>query len=174
MKGEVWKFQDQVDIEHIIRTKYEHLDPRELGSHCMELIDPEFSKKIRKGDFIVAGRNFGTGPGHHYGNVAIKECGIAGVIAESFARQFYRHSICVGLPVLICKDISKKVSLGDEIEVDFETGAIINLATEESMKGDPLPEFLLREIESGGLLSLLGGKWNGATYPHSGSLEVWS
>ena len=152
--GRAWKFSDNIDTDVIIPYKYKarSIDPKELAEHCMEGIDPNFSKKVKKGDFIVAGRNFGCGSSREQAPVAIKACGISAVIAESFARIFYRNAINIGLPVIICKDFPKETNEGDLIEVDLKEGFVKNLSNGKIMKINKQPAFLERMLEVGGLI----------------------
>ena len=154
MKGRAWKFSDNIDTDVIIPYKYKarSIDPKELAEHCMEGIDPGFSKKVKKGDFIVAGRNFGCGSSREQAPVAIKACGISAVIAESFARIFYRNAINIGLPAIVCKNISKEVNEGDLIELNLDESVVKNLSTEKVMKAERQPKFLERMLEAGGLI----------------------
>lgn len=123
----------------------------ELAKHAMEGIDPNFSKKVRKGDIIVAGKNFGCGSSREQAPLVLKHAGVSLVIAESFARIFYRNSLNVGLPLLICKGITKAVEEGDELEVDVSTGRIYNLTRGVELHANPIPDFLMEIVESGGL-----------------------
>jgi len=151
-KGKVWKFKDDVNTDEIIPARYLNtIDPEELGAHCMEDIDPEFSKKISRGDIIVAGRNFGCGSSREHAQISIKGAGISCVIAESFARIFLRNAINMGLPILEIKDISK-IKEGDYLEVDLAAGAITDLTEHKEYKAKPLPKFIQEIIRSGGLL----------------------
>jgi len=117
----------------------------------MEGIDPEFSKKVRKGDIIVAGKNFGCGSSREQAPLVLKYAGVSMVIAESFARIFYRNSFNVGLPLLICRGITKAVEEGDELEVDVSTGRIYNITRGVELRANPIPDFLMEIVESGGL-----------------------
>jgi len=152
--GKVWKFGDNINTDVIIPYKHKarSIDPETLAEHCMEGIDPDFSKKIQKGDFIVAGRNFGCGSSREQAPVAIKACGISGVIAESFARIFYRNAINIGLPVLVCKGILKETNEGDIIQVDLSKGIIKNLTTTKEIGVEKQPEFLEKMLKAGGLV----------------------
>ncbi len=123
----------------------------ELARHAMEGIDPEFSKKVRKGDIIVAGKNFGCGSSREQAPLVLKYAGVSMVIAESFARIFYRNSFNVGLPLLICRGITKAVEEGDELEVDVSTGRIYNITRGVELRANPIPDFLMEIVESGGL-----------------------
>jgi len=157
IRGRVWKFDDNVDTDVIIpmRVVTSTSDPYEWARHIMEPLDPDFHKKVEKGDILVAGRNFGCGSSREQAPTALKYAGIGAVIAESFARIFFRNSINVGLPVLECKNISTKIKEGDVLEVDLETGDIRNLTTGETMKAMPLPSFALQIIRDGGLIPYL-------------------
>ena len=151
-KGKVWKFKDDVNTDEIIPARYLNTtDPKELGAHCMEDIDAEFSKKISEGDIIVAGKNFGCGSSREHAQISIKGAGISCVIAESFARIFLRNAINMGLPILEIKDISR-IKEGDYLEVDLNSGSVLNLTEHKEYKAKPLPKFIQEIIRSGGLL----------------------
>lgn len=157
-KGKVWKFKDDVNTDEIIPARYLNTtDPKELGSHCMEDIDPEFSKKISKGDIIVAGRNFGCGSSREHAQISIKASGISCVIAESFARIFLRNSINMGLAILEIKDVSG-IKEGDYLEVDLARGIVLDLTEHKEYKAKPLPKFIQEIIRSGGLLKWIRKK----------------
>ncbi|MFQ6050486.1 MAG: 3-isopropylmalate dehydratase small subunit [Candidatus Hydrothermarchaeota archaeon] len=151
IKGRVWKLGDHIDTDVIIPGKYlRTLDHTIWVEHLLEGLDPDFSKKIKEGDLIVAGENFGCGSSREQAPIAIKEAGIKCVIAESFARIFFRNSINLGLPVVECKGITKMVEEGDIIEVDIENGIV---KTEKNvLKAEKLPEFMLDILKSGGLI----------------------
>lgn len=156
MKGKVWKFGDDVDTDIIIPGRYLVLrDEKELAACVMEGCDPDFSKKVSEGDIIVAGKNFGCGSSREHAPIAIKGAGIAAVVAESFARIFYRNSINIGLPLIEAKNVSKNVSEGDIIEIDVDSGILTDLATEEEFEIKPLPEFMLGIMNEGGLINYL-------------------
>ncbi|HDN83863.1 MAG TPA: 3-isopropylmalate dehydratase small subunit, partial [Candidatus Altiarchaeales archaeon] len=152
-RGKAWKFGDDINTDYIISGKYKFktLDNRELAKHLMEDIDPEFSKKISPGDFIVAGKNFGCGSSREQAPLAIKYAGISAVIAKSFARIFFRNAINVGLPVLESKDTDRIDNL-DELEVDVLNGTIRNLSKGIELKANPLPEFMVSILKDGGLV----------------------
>ncbi len=153
LKGKAWRFKDNVDTDVIIPARYLNTsDPKELASHCMEDIDKEFTKKISAGDIIVAGKNFGCGSSREHAPIAIKNSGISCVIAESFARIFYRNSINMGLPIFESAEASEKIAEGDEIEVDAEAGVIKNITKGEEYKAQPMPEFIQKIIKLGGLM----------------------
>lgn len=154
-KGKVWKFGDDVNTDEIIPARYLNItDERELGAHCMEGIDKDFSKKISKGDIIVAGKNFGCGSSREHAQLAIKGAGISCVIAEDFARIFYRNAINIALPIIECKH-TKDIEQGDYLEADLDSGTIINLTSQKRYKILPMPDFIQEIISSGGLLKWL-------------------
>lgn len=151
-KGKVWKFKDDVNTDEIIPARFLNTqDPKELGEHCMEDIDAEFPKKVSRGDIIVAGKNFGCGSSREHAQLAIKGAGISCVIAESFARIFYRNAINMGLPILEVNDLSG-IKEGEYLEVDMDKGAVLNLSENKPYKVQPLPRFVQDIIRAGGLL----------------------
>lgn len=157
--GNAWKFGDDIDTDAIIPAIYlKTVDPDELALHCMEVIIPDFAKKIAPGDIIVADKNFGCGSSREHAPVAIKAAKISCVIAKSFARIFYRNSINIGLPILECEEGVSKIEQGDKIEVDLSTGIITNLTKNESYKAKPFPEFMQKIISSGGLMNYVMSK----------------
>ena len=151
--GTAWKFGDDISTDHITPGRYYHLRSNmpELAKHVMEDADPEFMKKFRPGDFIVAGKNFGMGSSREHAPLALKIAGVSAVIAKSFARIFYRNAINVGLPVLIADTDS--IDSGDELEVDLEKGVIVNRTKGEELKVKPIPDFMLKILNEGGLVS---------------------
>ncbi len=152
-RGKVWKFGDDIDTDAIIPARYLNTsDPEELAKHCMEDADPEFVKKMNKGDIIVAGENFGSGSSREHAPISIKACGISCVIAKSFARIFFRNSFNIGLPILEAPDAVDEINEGDELEVNFKTGEIKNLTTKKVYKSQPIPPFMQELVEKGGLL----------------------
>ena len=156
MKGKVWKFGDDVDTDIIIPGRYLVLrDEKELAACVMEGCDPDFSKKVKKGDIIVAGKNFGCGSSREHAPIAIKGAGIAAVVAESFARIFYRNSINIGLPLIEAKEISGHIFEGDIVEINIDQGSLKDLNTNEEFEIKPLPEFMLGIMEEGGLINYL-------------------
>ena len=158
MKGKAWKFGDDIDTDIIIPGRYLiYIDEETLAKHCMEGLDPNFSEKVNKGDFIVGGKNFGCGSSREHAPIAIKGNGIAAVIAESFARIFYRNATNVGVPLLEAPGISEFIENVDEIEVDMENGKIISKNGEE-IKFKPLPPFMLEILNEGGLIPYLRKK----------------
>lgn len=151
-----WKFGEDVDTDQIIPARYlVTIDPAELAKHVMEDADEKFPEKVKAGDIIVAGKNFGCGSSREHAPIAIKGAGVACVIAPSFARIFYRNCFNMGLPIFECADIDQKVEEGDELEVDGEAGTIKNRRTGEVLKASPIPPFMRELIASGGLLPFM-------------------
>ncbi|MEW6375737.1 MAG: 3-isopropylmalate dehydratase small subunit [Thermodesulfobacteriota bacterium] len=156
LKGHIWKFGPDVDTDVIIPARYMSItNPLELGEHCMEAIDPDFPKKVKQGDIIVAGKNFGCGSSREHAPLAIKATGISCVIAKSFARIFYRNAFNIGLPLLQCSEITDQIEEGHEIEVDIDTGQILDLSNGKSFEAKPIPTFMQNLIKDGGLMSHL-------------------
>ncbi|HIE36225.1 MAG TPA: 3-isopropylmalate dehydratase small subunit [Candidatus Omnitrophica bacterium] len=153
IKGRVHKFADNINTDDIIAAKYlDSQDEKFLGSKCMENIDPQFSKKVKKGDIIVAGKNFGCGSSREHAPLSIKGCGISLVIAESFARIFYRNCINLGLPILVCK-ASSQIQEGDLLEVDLKKGLMKNLTRNKIFYSEKFPSFMEEIIKRGGLIN---------------------
>ena len=158
-KGIVFKYGDNVDTDVIIPARYLNTsDPAELAAHCMEDIDKEFVNQVKKGDIIVADKNFGCGSSREHAPIAIKAAGVSCVIAETFARIFYRNAINIGLPIVECPEASKGIEAGDEVEVDFESGVIKNLTKGTSFQGQAFPEFMQHIIAAEGLVNYINGK----------------
>ena len=152
IKGRVHKFGDDVNTDDIIAAKYlDSQDDKFLGSKCMENIDPDFASRVKKGDIIVAGKNFGCGSSREHAPWAIKGCGISLVIARSFARIFYRNSINLGLPILVFPD-SLKIEDGSMLEVDLEKGKIKDLSSGKEYTCEKFPQFMREIIDSGSLI----------------------
>lgn len=155
-QGTVHKFGDNVDTDVIIPARYLNTaDHKELASHCMEDIDKEFVHKVKSGDIITAGANFGCGSSREHAPIAIKESGVSCVIASTFARIFYRNAINIGLPILECPEAAAAIAEGDEVEVDFDAGIITDITTGERFQAEPFPEFIKEIISAGGLLNSL-------------------
>jgi 3-isopropylmalate/(R)-2-methylmalate dehydratase small subunit len=152
LKGKVHKFGDNINTDEIISAKYLAIsDPQELGRHCLETKVPDFFQKVNKGDFIVAGRNFGCGSSREHAPVSIKGAGISCVIATSFARIFYRNSINLGLPILECAQAAQ-IRQGDVLEVDLLRGTIKNLTQKKIYRSKGFPDFMQELIKAGGLI----------------------
>ena len=154
--GTVHKYGDNVDTDVIIPARYLNTaDHKELASHCMEDIDKDFVKKVKDGDIIVGGANFGCGSSREHAPIAIRNSGVSCVIAATFARIFFRNSINIGLAILECPEASEKIENGDEVNVDFDTGIITNVTKNETYKAEPFPEFVKKIIDADGLLNSL-------------------
>ena len=148
--GRAMKYGDDVNTDAIIPGKYLTLtDPKELAKYAMDGLDPSFSKKVKEKSIIVAGRNFGCGSSREQAPLALKHAGVKCIIAESFARIFYRNAINVGLPVLECKSISERMEEGDEVKVDLKAGIIETISRKETIQVTPLPDFLLEILDQG-------------------------
>lgn len=157
-KGSVHKYMDNVDTDVIIPARYLNSSvPSELAAHCMEDIDADFTKKVKKGDIMVAHNNFGCGSSREHAPIAIKASGIACVIAATFARIFYRNAINIGLPIMECREASEHIQDGDEVEIDFDSGIIYNLTRGEQYQAEPFPAFIKEIIEKNGLLNSIKG-----------------
>ncbi len=153
-EGKIWKFGANVNTDEIIPAPYlDTTDPRELGKHCMEGIDPDFSSKARPGDIILAGGNFGCGSSREHAPLAIKGMGIAAVIAAGFARIFYRNAINTGLPILECAALAEAAKEGERIRVDLGKGEITNLEDGKTYAAQPFPAFMQDLIAAGGLMN---------------------
>ena len=153
VSGKVFKYGDNIDTDVIIPARYlTSADPVHLKEHCMEDIDVTFRERVRPGDIMVAGKNFGCGSSREHAPIAIKASGVSLIIAADFARIFYRNAINVGLPILECPEAAEKISDGDEIEADFDTGVITNKTTGESFSAKAFPEFIKNIMASSGLV----------------------
>lgn len=157
--GHVFKYGDNVDTDVIIPARYlNSSDPAELAAHCMEDIDKEFVGKVSKGDMIVATKNFGCGSSREHAPIAIKAAGVSCVIAETFARIFYRNAINIGLPIIECPEAARGIEAGDEVEVDFDSGIITDRTSGKSYQGQAFPEFMQKIIASEGLINYINSK----------------
>mgnify|MGYP001452939355 CR=1 FL=1 len=158
-KGSVFKYQDNVDTDVIIPARHLNTqDAKELASHCMEDIDKDFVNRVQPGDIMVGGWNFGCGSSREHAPIAIKAAGVSCVIAETFARIFYRNAINIGLPIIECPEASRKIQNGDEVEIDFNTGVIQDLTTGESFQGQAFPEFMQKIIAAEGLINYINSQ----------------
>ncbi|MEM1538834.1 MAG: 3-isopropylmalate dehydratase small subunit [Candidatus Bathyarchaeia archaeon] len=156
ISGKAVKLGDNIDTDVIIPAKYlVYIDPNELARHAMEGLDPTFATKAKQGVVLVAGRNFGCGSSREQAPIALKYAGVKCVVAESFARIFYRNAINIGLPVVECAEISSNVEDGDELSVDLENGLIENLSKGASYQSAKLPPFILEILSNGGLIENL-------------------
>lgn len=157
--GRVFKFGDNVDTDVIIPARYlATSEPAELAKHCMEDIDKDFIKNVRKGDIIVANKNFGCGSSREHAPIAIKAAGVSCVIAETFARIFYRNSINIGLPIIECPEAAAAIQNGDIVDVDFNTGTITDETTGKPYQGQAFPPFMQGLIDAGGLVNYVNSK----------------
>ena len=159
VKGFVHKYGDHVDTDVIIPARHLNTQShKELAAHCMEDIDPEFIHKVKAGDIMVAGANFGCGSSREHAPIAIKASGISCVIAATFARIFYRNAINIGLAILECPAAAAGIDAGDEVAVDFDTGVITNVTKGETYQAEPFPPFIKEMIAKGGLMASLAAK----------------
>lgn len=159
VQGTVFRYGDNVDTDVIIPARYLNTsNHQELAQHCMEDIDATFTKRVKKGDIIVADKNFGCGSSREHAPIAIKESGVSCVIARTFARIFYRNAINIGLPILECPEAADKIKAGDVVSVDFSTGTITNVTTGEVFESEPFPQFMQSLIASGGLAGYMASQ----------------
>ena len=157
--GHVFKYGDNVDTDVIIPARYlNSSDPKELATHCMEDIDNDFVKNVKEGDIIVANKNFGCGSSREHAPISIKAAGVSCVIAETFARIFYRNAINIGLPIIECPDAAKEIEAGDEVEVNFDTGVITDKTKGTSYQGQAFPPFMQKIIDCEGLVNYINQK----------------
>ena len=156
IQGKTYKYVDNVDTDVIIPARYLNTpDAKELAKHCMEDIDAAFAAKVKPGEIMVAGKNFGCGSSREHAPLAIKTCGISCVIAETFARIFYRNALNIGLPILECAEAAKAINAGDEVSVDLDSGIIVDLTSGKQWTAEPFPAFMQDLIAAGGLASYM-------------------
>ena len=156
LMGRVWKYGHDVNTDYIIPGRYMELtDPDEMASHVFEEHDPEFRDGVRPGDIVVGATNFGCGSSREHAPLALKHAGVGCVLAESFARIFYRNAINIGLPALECPGVHDAVSKGDQLEIDVTGGAVRNLDTGVELRFTPLPPFMVEVLNAGGLVPYL-------------------
>ena len=152
VSGKSHKYGDNVDTDVIIPARYLNTpNAKELAAHCMEDIDAAFATTVKPGEIMVAGKNFGCGSSREHAPLAIKTCGVACVIASTFARIFYRNALNIGLPILECPEAAQAIQAGDVVSVDFDTGLIVDETTGKSFQGEPFPPFMQELIAAGGL-----------------------
>jgi 3-isopropylmalate/(R)-2-methylmalate dehydratase small subunit len=152
LAGRSWKFGDDIDTDAIIPGRYLVInDPKELSEHLFEGVRPKMAMQVVPGDYVVAGENFGCGSSREHAPLALKGAGVAAVVARSFARIFFRNAINIGLPLFICSEVDR-IADGDAIEVDMAGGLIMNISRGESYKTTPLPDFLIKIVDAGGLV----------------------
>lgn len=158
-RGTVHKFGDNIDTDVIIPARYlASSEPEELAKHCMEDIDKDFIKKVKPGDIIVANKNFGCGSSREHAPIAIKAAGVSCVIAETFARIFYRNAIDIGLPIVACPEAAQNIKEGDQVFVDFETGLITDETAGLTFQSQAFPPFMQQLIDAGGLIPYINSK----------------
>jgi len=156
MRGKAWKFGDDVNTDEIIPARYLNtIDPQELAAHCMEDADPDFAAKVRPGDVIVGGANFGCGSSREHAPISIKAVGVSCVIAKTFARIFFRNCINTGLPIVTCPEAAKEIQPGDEIEVDLDKGLVRNVTQNREYATAPFPKEMQEIIAAGGLMNFV-------------------
>lgn len=156
LEGKVWRYGDNIDTDVIIPARYLNtFDPKELAKHCMVDIDKDFAQKVRPGDIMVGGKNFGCGSSREHAPVAIKACGVPVIIAASFARIFYRNGINVGLPLMEIGDNVERIHAGDKLSVDLSSGKIRDITTGETFQATPLPGFIQDIAKAGGLIQYI-------------------
>ena len=159
--GHVFKYGDNVDTDVIIPARYlNSFDPQELASHAMVDIDPEFAGKVQPGDIIVARKNFGCGSSREHAPLCLKTAGVSCVIADTFARIFYRNAINIGLPIIECPEVAEGIDAGDQVEIDFDSGRIYNRTKGTEFQGQAFPPFMQELISAGGLVNYINSKKN--------------
>ena len=159
LNGTVIKYGDNVDTDVIIPARYLNtIDKKELASHCMEDLDTTFTSRVKPGDIMVGGENFGCGSSREHAPISIKASGVSCVIAETFARIFYRNAINIGLPIIECPQAAKEIQAGDEVEVDFDSGIITDVTTGKKFQGQAFPPFMQKIIDCEGLVNYINQK----------------
>ena len=159
--GHVFKYGDNVDTDVIIPARSQNsFDPQELASHAMVDIDPEFAGKVQPGDIIVARKNFGCGSSREHAPLCLKTAGVSCVIADTFARIFYRNAINIGLPIIECPEAAEGIDAGDQVEIDFDSGRIYNRTKGTEFQGQAFPPFMQELISAGGLVNYINSKKN--------------
>lgn len=156
--GKAWKFGHDIDTDVIIPARYLNKStPEHLAAHCMEDGDIQFAREVKAGDILVAGKNFGCGSSREHAPLSIKACGVQVVVAESFARIFYRNALNIGLPILECPEVVVGINAGDEVTVDVASGQIKNLTQNKIFQARPFPPFMQELIKAGGLVEYVKG-----------------
>ncbi|MFH1821392.1 MAG: 3-isopropylmalate dehydratase small subunit [Methanobacteriota archaeon] len=155
IKGRAWRFGDYVSTDAIISGKYKFktINLKELSKHAMETLAPDFAKRVKRGDVIVAGWDFGCGSSREQAPLVLKQLGVGAIVAKSFARIFYRNCINVGLPLVECKDAHDRTEQGDIVSVELRKGSVVNVTKGEAFEAKPMPEFLMKMLEDGGLVA---------------------
>ena len=161
-KGKVFKYGNNIDTDVIIPARYLNTShPAELARHCMEDIDKTFASRVRPGDILVAGHNFGSGSSREHAPLALKACGIGCIIAVNFARIFFRNAINMGLPILECPEAALQIEAGNLVETDFNSGEIHNLTKDQFYLAQPFPDFIQAIMQEGGLISYVKKNFSG-------------
>lgn len=161
ISGRVWKFGDHINTDLIIAGRYlDNYDMKKLATHAMEDVDMHFSTNVRRGDIMVAGRNFGCGSSREQAPLVLKECGISAVVAQSFSRIFYRNAVNVGLPLIVCADCVELFNSGDVLNIDLKKGTIGIDGINQEVRFSPLPKALLEIVEWGGLVPYMKSRLN--------------
>ncbi|RJP22552.1 MAG: 3-isopropylmalate dehydratase [Candidatus Abyssobacteria bacterium SURF_5] len=155
IRGKTWTFGDNVDTDQITPSQYMDLPVEEMSRHVLEPVDPDFAKKFQPGEIIVGGSNFGCGSSRETAPEALKYIGVAAVVAENFGRIFFRNSIAIGLPVLVCPHVSREITQGDEIEIDLDAAQVTILKNKKTLPGLPLNAMMLTSLKKGGIMKLL-------------------
>lgn len=159
IEGSVFRYGDNVDTDVIIPARYLNTsDAKELAAHCMEDIDATFTSSVKQGDIVVAGKNFGCGSSREHAPIALKGAGISCVIAETFARIFYRNALNIGLPILECPEAAERIQAGDRVTIDLVSGTVADLTTGETFQAEPFPPFMRELIDAGGLIAYAGSQ----------------
>jgi len=162
IKGKTWKFGNDVDTDAIIPARYLNTtSAKELASHCMEDADPGFASRVKPGDIIAAGKNFGCGSSREHAPIAIKAAGVSCVVALSFARIFYRNAFNMGLPILECPEGAERIRTGDELEIDLDSGIIENHTRQETYRAQAIPPFMQKLVKAGGLIEYVQEQMQG-------------
>lgn len=157
--SKIWRYGDHVDTDVIIPARYLNIsDFKELAEHAMEDIDTTFAPNVRPGDIIVAGKNFGCGSSREHAPVVLKVKGVQCIVADSFARIFYRNAINIGLPIMECPEAARAIEAGDDVTVDFDSGTITDHTRNESWKGEAFPPFMQKIIKAGGLIPYMNAR----------------
>jgi len=162
IKGKTWKYGNDVDTDAIIPARYLNTTcAKELAAHCMEDADPEFASRVKQGDIIAAGKNFGCGSSREHAPIAIKAAGVSCVVALSFARIFYRNAFNMGLPILECPEGAERIRTGDELEIDLDSGIIENHTRQETYRAQAIPPFMQKLVKAGGLIEYVQEQMQG-------------
>ncbi len=155
IQGRIWKFGDNIDSDQIALTAYSHHPLEEVKSHALERLRPEFAKQVKPGDILVTGQNFGCGSSRELASIVVKSLGVGAVVADSFARAFFRNSIAIGLPIITCPNVTKNFNDGEILKLDLEKFEVTNLNSNKILPAEPLPAEMLEVLANGGIIPLL-------------------